>query len=403
MGLSDKIFGSARDRFGKEVAARIRAHDLIAQADYDPEQFQVVYQRRDDGTRGQVLLANTFRECEGASPEDRRTRIDKLAAIAGAPPLPQTWAAALPLLRPVLRPATFGQGQDLAKRTPVTRPALPYLAELVVMDTPESMAYVTANMLATWGVNADDMFAAARANLAEPAMRTLDGDKPAQPSLIQFVDNGDDYFGSLPLVDGWLAGMGAQLGVRPLVFIPDHNGLLLTGDATAKALNALLKLAADKYREAVRPLSPLPYTVNEDGDVVSYEVPEDHPAWLALRHNEVILAVNVYGHQAERLRTQYERDGIDVFVASLLSFRSPSGTDFTIATWTDGISSSLPQAHYVSFPGAGDDDSFYVPWQAVATELNLTAEDGTNPPRFRVEGWPDQEVMDRLRKLSELP
>ena len=64
--------------------------------------------------------------------------------------LPHRWAEARPLLRPVLRPVTFVLGAPPSDAVLLARPFVPFLQEMVVIDAPDSMAYVTSATMADW-------------------------------------------------------------------------------------------------------------------------------------------------------------------------------------------------------------------------------------------------------------
>jgi hypothetical protein len=402
MSMADSTEEAARDRFAAETLDVLLALDTVVEAFYVPGEFRIDFLRQGADARAQVYLGNTYAECAGASAEERANRIAKLATVATLPDLPQQWAEIRPLLRVVLRQATFGQGEATAEKVPLARPAMPLLAELVVIDQPTAMRYVTVGEPAKWGVTADEVFAAARNNLATAAFGLADGGEPAAaPAAVRLVESGDDYYSSLPLLPGWLAAMSRMAGGAPLAFVPDHAGLLLVGrSADDASLVPLIDMVADEFAQGVRRISPVPYTVDEAGTVVPFDVPRDHPAWSALRRAQVLLAGDVYSQQAKQLRNAYERDLVDVYVASLVRVTAPSdGHVFTVAPWADGMASSLPYADYIGLGAA--DASFLVPFDVAVAELGLTPEPGLNPPRYRVGPWPDSPTIARLRAAAE--
>jgi hypothetical protein len=394
---------AARDRFAAELLDALLALDVVVEARYVPGEFRIDYLSKGADKPAQVFLGNTYAECEGATAEDRAIRIAKLASIAALPALPDTWAGVRPLLRAVLRQATFGQGFS-AGREPLARPAMPMLAELVVVDHATAMRYVTVEEPEKWGVTVDEVFAAGRENLEAAAFGIVEkGEPAAKPAAFRLIEGGDDYFSSMPLLPGWLAAMRRVVGGPPLAFVPEHSGLLLVGrSADGGALVPLIKMVADEFAEGVRRTSPVPYTVDDAGAVVPFEVPRDHPAWLELRRARVLLEADVYGHQLTQLREQYTRSGADVHVAELVHTTARSdGRAFTIAHWIDGAACSLPHADYVGL--GGRDDGFLVPFDTVSAELGLTPEPGQYPPRYRVGPWPGSETMARLRLASQHP
>src|SRR6266487_1949030 len=83
----------------------------------------------------------------------------------------------------MLRGALCAAGSD---KRPVHRPALPYLHEFVVVDTPTAMSYVNPSNLADWGVTQGQVFDAARANLTAMASLPPGTASPDDPNLVRY-------------------------------------------------------------------------------------------------------------------------------------------------------------------------------------------------------------------------
>jgi hypothetical protein len=269
--------------------------------------------------------------------------------------------------------------------------------EAVVVDEPTSMAYVTGAQLARWGVTEDEVFANARANLAAGARSLRPEPGRDSNALIRFVDTGDAYFTSMLLVDGFLAGFSPVTGERPIAFIPDRDNLVVTSiDAS---LAALYEMVEAEYSGATRSISPLGYTVDDRGAVVPYAPPAGSPLAQTVHRAEVMLAATEYGGQKQALDAAHERDGVDIFVGSLIVAERPGAPLFSVAVWSQGVDTLLPQADVVGFqptepdPGA----TLTVPFDIVAAEAVLLPEPGYAPPRYRVTDWPAEPVMARLR------
>jgi hypothetical protein len=370
----------------------------VQRAEYHARDFMLEIHRTGEGGPARLFLSNIFRETAGASRGQRQERLATLLRVLAAEPPEETWASARAKLRPVLRPATFGTTGQVGMRPPLSRPALPFLNELVVVDQPEAMAYVVAHQLETWGVPAEAIFAAARENLAEPARRTLDGPWPGERSLITMVDDGDAYFTSLLLAPGWLAGVAEQLGGPVLAFVPDNHHLLLCPlpDGSVDPLYAMVE---NHFTEAVRALSPVGYVAAADGRVVAYQPPAGHPHHAATRRAAAVLAATEYTTQTEWLAEQYAEAGLDLHVGPLIAVAPAGGGPAqTIATWTDGVETLLPAADTIAFvtPAAGV--VFRAPWPVVADHTGLRPEPLLSPVRYRVGGWPPADVMAALRE-----
>lgn len=404
MGIAERLFGSARDRFGREVAARVRALDSVVRAEYEPEKFRVVYEGS-GGSGGSsaakgsepavINLETVFRETQGAPAAVRKAAIGRLVDVAALPPTPEHWADVRADVRPVLRPVPADPKFDV-----VGRPAGRYLAELLVIDTPSAMRYAGRADLERWGVGAEEAFEAAHRNMARTVTTSLDEARRREGSTepIRLTDTGDAYLTSLPLVHGWLAALRRIAGARPLAFPINNNTLLVAYEtADTEALTKAFETAEREWRESARPISPAPLTVDDDGEVVLYQPAKDHPAYAAVKHAQILLAMDAYGPQTEYLR------GVagpgDPFPAALKGFRNPAGEELTAASWADEDTSLLPEADLVAFPKRNE-QMLMIPWAVVAEEAGLVAAEGYHPARYRVGGWPDGDVMERMAKIA---
>ncbi len=398
MGLLDRFFGSPRDRFAAEALRIARRAPGIVRAAYDAEKFAVAAWRDGSGSPVWIYLANVFAETQDARPADRAARLTQLVRIILTPHDDESWDEVRTRLRPVLRPDTFGQAGPMGMVPPLSRAALPHLRELVVVDRPESMAYVTPPRLEEWGVSADDVFAAARQNLAELAEQSLRQHWPDGNAMVRMVDSGDGYFTSLLLAPGWLAGVSERMGEPVVAFVPDVNTVLLC-PADGGAATALHTIVESEFSEAARSISLVGYIAGDGGRVVPYAPPPGHPAHPAAQRARVLLTVTQYRSQTEWLSAQYAEHGIDVYVGGLLAAAGADEPPFTVASWGDGIESLLPEADFIAF--AGPDGVWgRVPWDAVARLVPLAPEPLLTPARYRVGGWPAPDVMQQLRAYA---
>ncbi|WP_211268903.1 hypothetical protein [Actinoplanes subtropicus] len=208
-----------------------------------------------------------------------------VAGLVAAPELPRDWAEVRPLLRPVLRGGTPG--------SPLRRPVLPFLYEYVVVDQPETMTYVGPDQPAGWGVSAEQVFAAARANLSGAVLQGV----ASEPVVVRFVDDGDAYWTSHLLLEHWLERLAGQVGGVPVAFAPERGTLLVTADGS-EHLRGLFAQAEEIYAGSARPITPMAYVYDERGCTVPYTVAPDHPLHQTVRRAERVLAVHEYSRQA---------------------------------------------------------------------------------------------------------
>ncbi|MET7420752.1 hypothetical protein [Dactylosporangium sp. NPDC005555] len=395
MGMLDGVFGSRQDRFARQVLTALRDAG-VADARYDRDRFAIHVRvgghggaatghgRDDAGAAPSIAyLGNIFRECRDAGREERRQRIARfLSAVVFPTGAPDTWEEVAPLLRPLLRAVTFGLGMPAGSPPLVRRPALPMLDEVVAVDQPTSMMYVTTRQLAQWGVPAPVVFDRARRNLTG-----LPGGPSGGTAVIRIVDDGDAYCASHLLLPGWLAAQADRLGGTPVAFVPDTTGLLLAADDAAGPLFAVVE---EEYRDAARPISAMAYTVDATGAVVPYPAPPGHPLHAAVHRSEVLMAAAGYDAQAPHLDT-------DASVAAVTVAERPDRSVFSVADWAEGVDTLLPRAEYVSF------GSFLVTWAALEREVDLEPAPGLDPERFRLRTWPHPGVVARLRAVAVTP
>jgi hypothetical protein len=402
MGLLSRLRGTPEDRFAAEVLDAIKATRAVAEAWYEPDQFAIGWRRQPGGQTGWIYLQNTFRETSDMDRGDRGAQVRRLVAgmVAVSTDHEESWDEARSRLRPVLRPSTFGQGGPESVARQLRRPALPFLSEFVVVDLPDSMSYVSASRLDDWGVTEDDVFAAARENLADLASRMHRGERVEGLTGVRFVDDGDLYCTSLLLVDGFLTGLSATVGARPVAFVADRDSLLVMPD-TPEVLSQVLRTVEETYRSSVRSISPVAYTVDDAGAVIAYPVDNAGPLAVRLHRAEAILAVAEYSAQKEVVDAEHEKDGVDIYVAKLMAMTRDDESLFTVTVWADGVDSLLPVADYIAFPDPAG--SWFVPWAVVADQVGLMPADDLDPERCRVSAWPVPEVMDQLRARAVEP
>ena len=305
---------------------------------------------------------------------------------------PDSWAAVRPRLLPVLRGVTMPAGHP-SMRPPLRRQAMPFLAEMVVIDQPSSMIYIGAERLRTWGVTADEVFAAARKNLAA-RVRHPSGPPPDGPVMLRFVDDGDAYWTSCLLLDGWLATLADRVDGRPVAFAPDRSSLIVVADRS-EALESLFEMVESDYLHEPRAISPMAYVSDDNGRTVPYDAPPGHPLHHWVRRAERILGAREYAHQRAILSGRYAGAELVELALSTPSDRSI----FTTATWPRARSVLLPRADFIAFV-SDTDAPFVVPWPEAVEHALLRPMGGLEPARYRVDDWPAEPALATLRGVA---
>ncbi|MEU7630000.1 hypothetical protein AB0C34_08440 [Nocardia sp. NPDC049220] len=349
-------------------------------------------------------LHNIFRETRELAPPERAARVSRfVGALRTASGSEPDWTSARQALRPVLRPNSFGLDASEPGVRLIARPAFPFVDEMVAIDLPDARSIVSHRSLERWGVTVDDVFTAARENLAALAVST----NLYEPGILHFVDNGDDYFASWPLVPGWLAGSGD--GARPPVaFMPDVDTLIVApgGDE----LEQIFEVVEEQYADAVRPISPQGYTVGEGGTVIPLDRSPAYRHLPAVQRARCGLAVTEYDAQARILNEMVERENeftpYDIepaYVGGVMYGNGDNGP-YTLTVWGEGVEYLLPEADYVAFCRTDDDGDlerlFEVPFHIVATLIGLTPVPDLSPHRYEIREWPSPETLAQLEAAA---
>ncbi|WP_431972432.1 hypothetical protein [Nocardia sp. bgisy134] len=382
-----------------EFAALVRRHldDLgIEGAKYQPGEF--CFELPD----GLVInLHNIFRDTAETTPEDRSERVTRfLRALTADDEVPTDWESVRPMIFPALRPSTYG---GLGFR-PLSRPAFPFVDELIVIDLPDRRVIVTNDHVKSWGITPYEVFDAARENLAEkaPALELEEG------GYSRIVDTGDLYATSWLLLPGWLSSLGAE-GRRAVAFIPEDECLILALDEP-ELLAHLFDAAEEQYVDAVRRLSPQAYTTNGNGVVVPFDLAGPHPQLHAAHRARGGLASTEYhAQQGELIEALDEEDGfapygIDPAYPSELHFAAGDSGSYTIAPWAAEVETLLPEADYIDLCLTDENneivETLAIPFATLAEVTELTPVPTLNPPRYLARNWPDAPTLARLRALA---
>jgi hypothetical protein len=100
-----------------------------------------------------------------------------------------------------------------------------------------------------------------------------------------------------------------------------------------------------------------------------------------------------------------ERVGEDLFVASYTAYRLHDGRPVSRAAWSENVPTLLPKTDELAFvlrPGTDTTEVVTVPWDdAERIVEDLLERDPTlNPSRWRTLGWPDEAMLDELRRRA---
>jgi hypothetical protein len=89
----------------------------------------------------------------------------------------------------------------------------------------------------------------------------------AEPTVVRFVDDGDAYWTSHLLLDGWLSRLTSQVGGVPVAFAPERGTLIVAADGSAH-LAELFSQVGQVYASSPRAITPMAYVSDEHGRTV---------------------------------------------------------------------------------------------------------------------------------------
>lgn len=388
--LDDDEADPLRDQFAREVLAALQdagQDDVV----YDRQNFELV---ADGGM--QLNLSNLFAEYEDTPEEDRPGFIARTVRTMNPAPVPDDWNEAAPMLKVSVRDRTFIEVTNVRTDSALILNNLlaDDLVETVVYDGPESMLYLTAEHLATWGKTREEVFAKGRENL-----RAVSGERftPVAAGVWEspWADNFDTSRAALFDVVKKLKVKG-----EPVLFLPQRDHLIVTGSNDARGLEKAIELV-DERLDLPRAASGRGWKLTAGG--LEPWVPEEGSRAAFLRSDAIR---NDYNDQKGALDRRFEADGTDVFVATVLEVEDDDEGLHQYCVWTKGAESLLPRTEYVVFVDLDKPEGRRVvaaaKWDDVMARLGgqVTAEEKWWPRRYRVKTFPDVKTLRALGTMS---
>ena len=202
---------------------------------------------------------------------------------------------------------------------------------------------------------------------------------------------GDTYDASRLLLVDLIRRLAVQ--GTPIAMVPQRDQLLLTGSDDIAGLTLLLKMAEDGYREAARPLCPLPLCLDDD-QWVDWMPDSGHPLYQEFRDFELKVLYGLYEEQKPELE---KRHGENLFVATF-SAAEKKGKLRSLSAWTKSVPTLLPRTQYL---GLVDPNTKEVvaeaPWEHVQSVVgHLMKETDNYPVRYFVEEFPTAEQLAKI-------
>lgn len=387
----------SRDKLAHELLARLKQLRPDEQYTYDAAQFTL------RGSGGQLInLGNVFLDYSNTAPKQRAALLEAFLAGFSVHEAPASFDDARPQLLPVIRhvygleSSTIEMGDvpfgDLYT-TYAMQPFAGGLAVGIAFDTEHAVIQVGDKTLAQWNRSLDDVLAIAIDNLRHKAAPQF---SELSPGL--FVSQYGDFYDAARILLPEIAWQ-LRLNGHPVAMIPNRTCLLITGDQDAAGLSTMISTADQVLQEQSRPLSADMFRL--DGQAWQPWTPPGEPGTPLHNLRQQMLAVD-YQTQQDVLRRDYERQGIDVFVASFGLAQNKGETRIhSYSVMTKDVESVLPKTDVLILNRLDSDDCVIVPWEAFADEFGDLLERLPHVlPRYRVKAYPSESQLMRLRELA---
>ncbi|WP_018610331.1 DUF1444 family protein [Uliginosibacterium gangwonense] len=394
-----RLFGSqtpTREQFAAMFMKELQRTMPEAQFEFDAAQFLV------RGSNGHLInLANVYLDYCRADKVGRKQIMEEfLAGVVMPKEAPSQFEDARKDLLPAIR-ALYGlesmmieSGEYQSEQAIYGAwPMQPLGAELGVMiayDTERAVQQLSAKTLEEWHVSYDEALSIAIDNLRAKAAPRF-----SEYASGFYVSGYNDYYDAARIL---LPELAWQLRLKgtPVAMIPNRSCLFVAGDKDEAALGLMLELADKVLTEQSRPLSSQLFRLDE-----KTWKPWCPPEPLATRLNNIqrnMLAAD-YSTQQESLTKDLERKKEDVFVATYKLIRMQGSEKIeSIAIWTEGVLSWLPQTDLLALQKQDESEPLFVPWQTAMDACgHLFEKLPYILPRYRVNGFPSGEELKKIK------
>ncbi|MFC1597100.1 hypothetical protein ACFL5Q_04060 [Planctomycetota bacterium] len=383
MGLFDWLTRKpSLGKFAESLVAGLQAAGDTRQFQYDRDKSRLLYEG------GEINLGAMFAEHCQLSKSQRGDHLNVMVrAMLPAPPLPEDFADASHDLRPRIWARKTLSHLD-ADKLPPHHAVGSHLTATLVYDLPDSVRTIAETELEAWGVNYYEALEVARAQLTQDNFMFASIGGSVHCSI-----TGDTYDASRLL----LVELIRRLSVKgtPIAMVPQRDQLFLTGSDDVDGLRLILKRAEDGYREAARPLCPLPLRLDDD-QWVDWMPDGTHPLYQEFRDFELKV---LYGDYEEQKTELEELHGESVFVATFAAAQKDDRL-VSFSTWSKGVPTLLPKTQRVGLVDPERKDVVASgPWEHVQSVVgHLMKQTDDYPARYLVEEFPTDDQLAAIGK-----
>jgi hypothetical protein len=332
--------GSSKDRFAARIIKRLRAAGRSGDIEYDRVRFVLML-----FSPAQIInLTNFHNEWNAATGSDRDIVIDGAIAMAMDSRAEESFEEIAANLLPVMRnrteiaamglePGMEKAGEDYGRAFGVMADNL---AIMVVINRPNSLAYVGGDRLETWGRSLGEVHRLAVANLDAIPGRL----EKREVGFFVSITN-DDFDASRLLIDYIWEDFPAS--GAPVAIPISRNCVVVAGENDRVALAAMAEFANIEAKKASRLISVAPI-IWRDRDWQPYLAQGDD--LYGLQFLRVQQRMWDYENQRIHLMGWLERQGLDTSVGVLEAYID--GADLlTRTTWSQAGPALVPETDVV--------------------------------------------------------
>lgn len=345
-----------------------------------------------DEQRGQIDVKQLYLSIAGHKKWQRDGVLKKVATYyAERPQMPTDWSYARPRVVLTIVPrmaeeAHILQHPEGPQSLPLAR-ITPHVAFGVGFPISIGNLNVNVGNLETWGVEPEDVFQAAAANLEKRSNRPwASADKYPGVFGSQYQDGFDACRIFFPL-----RFMSAPLKGKPVVVLPTPNRMIFAGSDDETGLVNLARLARTYVEKKEGSLFLRPMKVGDDGESwVDWLPPRTHPARAGLRWLQARQEAMNYLQGAALLRVAAKSGPITAALPELEIVESGYGADvYTTTVWDDKGPCALPKADRIVLRQKGRVLGT-VRWASLVAKFpHLLKESPGYPTRFAAGHFPE--------------
>ena len=369
---------------------------------YDEEKF--AFKLEDGGT---CYLENVFINFQAVTPSERDATIQRyIAGVTVREKTPDDFPSAKESLIPIVRSMSYFQLLKLSAqsdgnyKSEDSVPVQPLVGDLVVAlahDSKDSFSIVNGRVFDPWNVNFTTAIDIATDNLAA----ITDPAALVEESAGVYVGSWGDSYESSRLLLSDVVKL-ASLDGDPVVCVPSRNTFWVTGNNNLGGLRVILESAEQTHFGAYS-LSPDLYILLE-GHWQLF-VPDDPELRKLLTNIQRRRQALDYGQQKEYLESIYEKEAIDVFVASFTMYEEANSKDMhSICVWSKNVDSMLPRTdRIVLLIDPETKDRVSAGWELALSVVGHLMERDPEliPERYRVRSFPSELEIAELRRRTE--